>query len=214
MHLKKSGHVEYYGLVPANIYDQFSFRGGFYTYNSYFASQPITGGNGVPINGYLEGDSSKTIASINGGSMYSAGTMVLGISKVRNVDLKVNVEGLGERSSRGYTETYFDILFAPKITIQDMIVAKKGYYDNDGNIINESGNNSMNDYLPFYYRYVVDENTSKSKMGLRIGYTDMSFIKKAPFFYGAEIGSKPGVGSFVTNFYIMIKAGILFRAKI
>ncbi|MGD0711189.1 MAG: hypothetical protein ABR968_08390, partial [Bacteroidales bacterium] len=154
VHLKTSGRVEYVGLIPANLYDQWALRGGLQTFRSYFAASSSAGGS-TPLSGYMLGDASKTVETLSGGSMFYDKTIVLGISRVRNVNLTVNVEGLGERTSKYITEAYFDILFAPTITIEDMIIAKKGYYDAYGNIINDPNTSSQYTYSPFYYRYVV-----------------------------------------------------------
>ncbi|MGD0712190.1 MAG: hypothetical protein ABR968_13535, partial [Bacteroidales bacterium] len=60
----------------------------------------------------------------------------------------------------------------------------------------------------------VNDNTPKSHVGFRLGYTVLPMRKSVSVYYGVEIGVRPGVGSFGYNAYLDFKMGFLLREKI
>jgi hypothetical protein len=192
--------TRYIMKIPAKRLQLFGLRGGYEVFNS-----PIHSGNGnIDFIAYPAPDSSGQAQSLGSGSfstmMYS-GTLNIGICRTKISNLFIDVNGYGERQATSVNELYIDVMYATKLTFADMLISY------------QSWNNSGGAFFDQYQPYVVD-NTLKSKLGFRIGYSSYANDKFTAFGnFNIEAGMRPGPKA-GGNFYLMLKFGLNYAAHV
>lgn len=198
VHLKSVGNVEYRALIPANRLELFAARLGYTTGYEFIADEDIM------FKGYRLDDPSQTVTEFGGlgfSNMMKYSMISIGASRLRISDVEVRFEEFKRNKSvEASTELYADILFAPKLELDPMLVPLTW----DG---------SAGNWLD-YRQFNVTDNTPKSKIGARIGIQE-NVISGFNWYYAAELGIRPGIKApSGVNGYLSIKVGMLFSTHV
>ena len=160
--------------------------------------QTFVSGNQIPFSGYFENDPSKRVINFGLeqlGTMMEENVINIGLSMTGRHDLLITNQTLGQSKVMNETYLYGDILFAPAMAYANVILSNYQYISREQ-----------------YTDFVVNNNITKSRFGVRVGfeYTDLS---KAGLTFGIETGFRPGP-TFDTGLYVMGKFGVSLNAKI
>jgi hypothetical protein len=181
--------------IPASIFRQMGFRGGFFYYNYALHAEDKDYFLGQAAN-------SSTVDTLRGinTNMNVPGTYV-GVVVRKTTNVEVSATGYGYKKNRRISEYYFDVLLAPVVTYSSIIYQKEKY-------------------VPGSYTYVPDgppvgydlSPTTGKHFGWRLGW---QFILPSTvgFQYKAEIGQKPGWGT-KSGYYIGFGFGMTIGANI
>jgi hypothetical protein len=139
-------------------------------------------------------------------TMMKSNIVVVGIGYTTFRDIKITVDGErynGRREEKSQNDLFFDVLFAHKLNLQDMI-----YYHSLNNVTDESK------HLP--QRFDLSA-TALNKTGFRIGYQAINMYQSH---FGTKIllegGLRPGPKNEQkdTNLYGQLTIGIIFGGRI
>lgn len=196
------GDTRYVTNVEANQLIQYTIRFG-YSSNSMYVE---TDQEGFEYSG-VRVKTNTNFDQLNNDPVDFWGTNVMtnnyihfGASRTKKMDVKVDFKGSYKKKDYKYkSQIYFDIMFAVKQEFQNMNVDV--HYSRDGSDIID-GIYVVNDisFSDGNFEYEVTENTLVSPFGLRAGYKLTSY-RFFGFGYSAELGFRPGPGSFVGNVY-------------
>ena len=205
--LETKDNVDYATKIPLKRLETYSIRFGYNT-NYFWANSD--GGATYRLNGYKINFDDKYIEKLEGGTMIKNDALTFGSSRIRKYDLKVKLnQGYGYREISYKTEIYFDVIYAFSQKLQNMVVTKEYEFDDNGNLVDFGGTN----FKTLNMEYNVDDNTTKTPYGFRVGYryTD---LKKFGWCYGIETGFRPGPGEMIYNWYLAINIGMSFGVGI
>jgi hypothetical protein len=158
-------------------------------------SQPVFTGERLSLLhdfvGYRTTDPQKKLYDLKGpfATNLGIGYVYAGISyeRVRDFVINLNNPYAGQSKESNRRQLYMDVIYAPRIAYSEINVPK-------GNAV-----------IPFG-TYDINNENSKSRFGLRLGYTMTSFKKYNMETY--EIGYLPGPK--VMGFYFLVKGGLSF----
>ncbi|HZG01375.1 MAG TPA: hypothetical protein VEY71_10250, partial [Chitinophagales bacterium] len=197
--LRTAGRTTYYTTVDANQLRLFGARlgvGGYKTYTRASASDFFIGVN--PQNKEVPIVGSENLGINVGATMVHVGLSYTSISDVilevtKMPDIILTTPRIREEQSE--SEYFADILFAPSVKYDNVLVYPEGGFDNFGNPLPE----------PEPVEYDLNENTPKRKIGFRVGWNYTPY-KRATFKTGLEAGILPGPGwAPVANAYLRFK---------
>jgi hypothetical protein len=179
--LKATGRTEYFMEVPGKKMIQYGARVGYVHTNLYVFSTTNVGGNMF----YFVGDdlqSSSSTENIDGGTTMKSSNIFIGLNKIKKRDIVVNAShGYGKKTECSIIQLFADLMLSTNLTLEDMLYQNK--------------------------EYNVDNDTPKSPVGFRVGYTERSMANIGAY-WSAELGARPGPGLLSNNLYIMVSAGV------
>ncbi len=194
---ESSGRVttNYYIPVPADELTMYGARLGFHSLRS-----NISAGSGNTV-GFVaipkDGSPNRVYDYGNYSTMMGMNMINLGVSRTTVTDILIDVTDIGERESKGKSEVYLDLLYAPAIVYSDMLIQGS----------NSSGSNEI-------ITANVNDSTARSRFGIRAGYNTYS-TSVVGLNYGIEGGLRPGPGSSALNLiYLNVRIAVSLNAKL
>lgn len=191
--------VVLYTDIAGKAYKYNSIRFSYQYFQSYVGDVNVFTGDEV-------GFSYRGISEIAGGTMLYGNIILFGISRTKRNYIDLDFVKYGRKYYKSKNQIYFDILYAPEMQFENMILYEDVAFDAYGNIISIGNNSSQYEYTKTYLEYTVDKYTKKSPFGFRMGYMT-NHIKSFGGVIGFEIGCRPGPFSLLSNLYIQASIG-------
>ncbi|MES2589607.1 MAG: hypothetical protein V4622_11560 [Bacteroidota bacterium] len=198
MHLKTRGDVTTSITVPGTRRVQTGIRGGIFHYNyaletddkDFFLGKNATTGE-IDTLGNVEFEDYRTNMNVFG--------VYVGISRKKSHNVKVNVEGYGDRKNRKIGEFYLDFVPALTVSLKDIVYQEEDYQNGTFVLV---GPKTAYDLSP----------TKKNLLGWRMGY-QLIYPGRLGAHMKCEMGQKAGWGA-QTGIYISASAGITIGNKL
>ncbi|MFM2000485.1 MAG: hypothetical protein RL204_2432 [Bacteroidota bacterium] len=187
VHVRSSGNVKYYTMVPAKILKSTGLRLG---YRQGFQWYHLHGGDFKSDVDFFTEDQSTYLN-------YSQ--LRIGIGRAKMTNLLVNVKDYGKRSNSGTVFFYADMILALSQELEDVYYFHRstGGFNSDPNAV-------------YYTAHEIDQYNEKQKLGFEVGVRFLPSVGRIG--YQAQFGSVTGIkGVFST--YLELGATISLGSK-